>query len=199
MLRLFDTAFEANVSTWLSSAVWLAATGCACMVGAAGHRLGDADGARWLVLGGCFLLLAIDETAQAHELLVGPAIDLAEAATGLAHGPARLAAAAGAGAALLGLAAWLWPWLQRLPHDLRSRLLVAGALFVGGALGLEVASRLVETRYLSPFEELGEMLGVAVLLTALLPYVRAVVARLPAGAAPPTGYRQGRLRRSSAG
>ncbi|HEU4721524.1 MAG TPA: hypothetical protein VFS59_09195 [Gemmatimonadaceae bacterium] len=179
LLRLFDTAYEGNVPTWLSSAMWLAAGLFAYAIGVAARRLEDPSGGRWLLLGGCFLLLAVDETAQAHELVVGPLIDAVEQVTGLAHGPARLAAVACAGAGLLALAAWLWPWMRALPQALQARLLAAGVVFVGGALGLEVLSRLVETQYLSPFEELGEMLGVALLLTALLPYVRAIIARTP--------------------
>lgn len=191
LLRLFDTAYEANFSTWLSSAMWLAAAGCAGTVAGAARNVGDANAGPWLLSAGCFLLLAIDETAQAHELIVGPSIDAIAWTTGLAHGPARLAAVACAGLAMLALATWLWPWLRALPPTLRSRLLLAGTVFVGGAFGLEVLSRLVTTHYLSPFEELGEMLGVALLITALSPCVRGVIARVPErdarGMSPGTG------------
>lgn len=179
LLLRFDTGYEANVGTWFSSAMWLAAGGLACAIGGAGRRRQDSTANRWLLLGGLFTLLALDETGQLHEVTVGPLIDAVERFTGLAHGPARLIAVGCVGMVLVAFGAWLWPWMRSLPSALRWRLVFAGTVFVGGSVGLEVVSRLYETPYLSPFEELAEMLGVALLVMALLPYVRGVVARPP--------------------
>ena len=177
LLLRFDTANEANVATWFSSAMWLVAGTLACTIGAAGRRLRDPGANRWLVLGAVFTLLAIDETGQLHEVTVGPLMDTIKTVSGLGHGPARVAAVGFVGLVLVAFATWLWPWLWRLPRALRSQLVLAGAVFVGGSVGLEVVSRLYESRQLSPFEELAEMLGVALLLTSLLPYVSGAVAR----------------------
>lgn len=179
LLLRFDTGFEANVPTWFSSALWLTAGALALAIGGAARRAGDASGRGWLLVGGLFVLLALDETGQLHEETVGPIMSAVESTTGLSETPARLAAVAVVVVALCLLAAWLWPWLRSLPRELSLRLAVAGALFVGGSLGLEVVSRLADTPHLSPFEELFEMLGVALVVAALLPFVRGVVAQPP--------------------
>jgi hypothetical protein len=180
LLRQFDTGDEANVPTWFSSMLWLTAAGLAGAVGAAGRRLGEANGSRWLLLALGFALLSLDEAGQLHEETVGPLMDAVKDVTGLGQTPARLLAVAVVGIALVAIAAWLWPWLRTLPRPLFQRLVLAGAVFVSGSLVLEVIARLADTKYLSPFEELGEMIGVALLLTALMPCVRGVLAQLPA-------------------
>lgn len=180
LLREFDTGLEANFATWFSSALWLTAGVLAAVLAAAGRRTASRSWSRWALLAGMFALLSADESAQFHEQTVGPLMDAVRNATGLAQAPARVVAAAFIGVALLAGVAWLWPWLRSLPRPLALQLALAATVFVGGALVLEVVSRLVVTRYLSPFEELFEMLGVTVLIAALLPCVRAVLVRPPA-------------------
>ena len=109
------------------------------------------------------------ERLRPGDRLVEPATGFAQHRRGSQPPPGRRCTAR--------VAAWPWPWLQRPPTTC-GRACWSQAQCSPAALGLEVVSRIVATRYLSPFEELGEMLGLAVLLTALLPYVRGVVARL---------------------
>jgi hypothetical protein len=180
LLRQFDTGVEANLATWFASALWLAAGALAAALAAAGRRTGMRGWSRWALLAGIFMLLSIDDSAQFHEQTVGPLMDAVRGVTGLQQAPARAVAAACVAVALLAGAAWLWPWLRSLPRPLALQLALAATVFVGGAFALEVVSRLVDTRYLSPFEELCEMLGVTVLIAALLPFVRAVLLRPPA-------------------
>jgi uncharacterized membrane protein YhaH (DUF805 family) len=176
LLLQFETGDEANVATWWASTTWLVAGGLALAIGVAGRRLHARGASRWIVLGCVFALLAADETAQFHEQAVGPLMDAVQSLTGLGHTSARLLSAGSVGMVLLAGAIWLAPWLRALPRTLARRLVVAGTIFVGGSVGLEVLSRMVTTRYLSPFEELCEMLGVALLIAALVPYVRTVTA-----------------------
>lgn len=168
LLRQFNTGNEANVATMYASTLWLAAAVLAWAIGHATQRARAVGASRWLLLAGVFALLALDETSQLHEQTVGPLMDAAKSVTGSDTTGARLLAVGCVGLVLVAGAAWLWPWLRSLPAPLMWQLVLAGGLFAGGALGLEIVSRLVETAYLSPFEELGEMLGVSVLLAALL-------------------------------
>lgn len=179
LLLRFDTGYEANVATWFSSAMWLAAAGLALAIGGAARRADEPAARSWLIVGALFVLLALDETGQLHEETVGPLMNAVESVTGLSETPARLLAVLCVLAGLGLLLAWLWPWLRSLPGQLRRQFALAAVLFVGGSLGLEVVSRMSDTAHLSPFEELFEMLSVALVVAALLPAVRAVLVRLP--------------------
>jgi hypothetical protein len=180
LLARLDSGGEANLPTWFASALWAWAALLAFSMGEAARRLGDAVDRRWTLLGVLFALLSIDEAAQLHEETVGPLMDGVESVTGLDGAGAKLIAVAVIGAVLVALAVWLWPWLRSLSGRLRLRLLFAGAVFVSGSLGLEVISRLADSsaaEYLSPLEELCEMLGVGLLVVTLLPAARGVLAR----------------------
>lgn len=180
LLARLDTGGEANLPTWFASALWACAALLAFSMGEAARRLGDALDRRWTLLGALFALLSIDEAAQLHEETVGPLMDSVESVTGLDGAAAKLIAVAVIGAVLAALAIWLWPWLRSLSSRLRLRLLLAGAIFVSGSLGLEVISRLADSstaEYLSPLEELCEMIGVGLLVATLLPAARGVLAR----------------------
>lgn len=180
LLARLNSGHEANLPTWFASGLWASAALLAFSMGEAARRLGDAIDRRWTLLGALFLLLSIDEAAQLHEQTVGPLMDAVESATGLDGAGAKLIAVAVIGAVLAVIAVWLWPWLRSLSGRLRLRLLLAGAVFVSGSLGLEVISRLADSstaNYLSPLEELCEMLGVGLLVVTLLPASRGVLAR----------------------
>ena len=98
--------------------------------------------------------------------------------TGFGGSAARAIAVAVIVAVLLAFAAAYWPWLRAQPRRLSRLVVLAGLLYVTGALGLEVVGRFYEVAggartdlfdgVLSTVEELLEMTGVAVLIYALL-------------------------------
>lgn len=63
--RLFDPAQEANIPTWFSSTLWLAAavTACQCLE----FVRSDRERKVWLIAAAGFLIFSIDETAMIHE------------------------------------------------------------------------------------------------------------------------------------
>ena len=127
LVDLFSLSYEANLPTWYSSALLLAcAAGLAHLARAAG-----ADRLRWnwAALAALFLYFSIDEAVQLHERL-NALYDL----PGLLYfGWVIPAAAFTAGVGLAFL-----PFLRALPAATRRSFLVAGAVYVSGALLMEL-------------------------------------------------------------
>jgi hypothetical protein len=177
VLGALNTHDEGNLVTWLSSVV-LAAGGVLCIRAGQATRRAGADGwLGWMLLGVLLVAFAIDEVAQIHERSAGPVVDFAEDITGQSGGVARVVAAALAAAAGIAVLVVAIPWLRRLAPHTRNLLLVAGALYFGGAFGLEIVARLLEKAdvlgfvldVLPSIEELAEMIGSALLVYAVWP------------------------------
>ena len=69
LVPLFDLSREANVPTWLSSALLLLCSVALTVVGIRLRAAGVAGARWWLVLATVFCLASLDETANLHELL----------------------------------------------------------------------------------------------------------------------------------
>ncbi len=63
----FDTAEEANLPTWFSAVLLLAAGALCAVIGWARRAGGRAWAGRWMLLGIVFTCLSADEAAQLHE------------------------------------------------------------------------------------------------------------------------------------
>jgi hypothetical protein len=174
LVPLLSLSYEHNLPTWY--AVILHAT-CACLLVLHGLSLRDArNGApargagpvRWLVLGGAFAFISMDELIQIHET----ASDWFDTGGVLYFG---WIIPAGALVAALGL--WYLPFLRALPARTRRRFIVAGVTFVSGALLMELplgywteragADNLVYAG-IDWLEETLELVGVNLFLLALL-------------------------------
>jgi hypothetical protein len=166
---------EGNIPAWYSASllllcsVLLAAIACAERERRGGHIV------HWLVLSLIFAFLSLDETAQLHELSIRPLQDLF-GATGFLHYawiiPAGLCVA-------LFLSAYL-SFLAKLPARTRRLFLTAGAIFVGGAIGIEALSgnqaslhgeENLTYHLIITLEELFEMAGLVLFIYALLDYI----------------------------
>ncbi len=126
--ELFSLGFEANVPTWYSSALLLVA---GLLLGRIADRDGTRHRRRWWLLAGIFVYMSLDEAIEIHEYLVY----LVPLET---TGVLFFAWVIPASAILLLLAAIYWPFLRDLPAGSRRRFVVAGAIFVGGALLMEL-------------------------------------------------------------
>ncbi len=161
------------------SAALLLGIGLVCfMVGRAVKNTGGKDSFRWALLGGIFALMAFDEAASFHESLMMPlrnAFDL----TGIFYYSWVIPGAIG----VVAIGAYFIPFLLRLP--LRSAVLfaLAGALYVGGALGFEFFGGALEeavgkdTAIYSVsiiFEEGLEIVGLSIFLWALTDHIARV-------------------------
>ncbi|MEU6991003.1 hypothetical protein ABZ953_10160 [Streptomyces sp. NPDC046465] len=129
--RLVNVDLEANLATWWNSTLLLAVTGMAltaALLSGRGTRPGRLS---WLGLAAATALLSIDETVSLHERLGEVGRSWKNWAGGAlpTHAwvlPGALLAAVGTVCAVL--------WARKLPGDLRSGLLGALAVYLGGAL-----------------------------------------------------------------
>ena len=180
----FDSGEEGNLPTWFSGNILLAAGGLFLLIAAARRAAGMDWVRRWAFLGAVFIYLSADEVGQIHEHTVKPLRRGIRDLTGLGGTAARAVAVAVVVAVLLAFVAFYWPWLRAQPRRLRRLVVLAGALYVTGALGLEVVGRFYEVAggartslfdgVLSAVEELLEMVGISILVYALLERIAGV-------------------------
>jgi hypothetical protein len=169
---LFDLGREANVPTYWSSALLALGSGLLFVAYLDARGNADAMPRYWLVLAIGLAYMSVDETAQIHEGVIGTQwANRFGRGTGIFHYvwyipflPAL---------AMLG---WAYSrFLVRLPEWIRYRLIAAGAIYLSGAMGMEmVESMLVENREVRLLgasqlvEENLELLGVGLLVKAML-------------------------------
>lgn len=132
---------------------------------------------KWTILSTGFLSMAFDEAFSVHERLNEPFGEmLGDSQRGIFY----FAWVIPGIALVLALAAFFYRFLQRLPAKTRNRILMAAAVYIGGALGIELfGGRYAElhgTRsvvYIAStlVEESLEMAGVILFIRALLAYI----------------------------
>ena len=127
----------------------------------------------WRLLSKIFIFLALDEALQIHEILIIP---------GLRHQvhPALVSTWVVPYAGLALIVLWRFRrFLGSIPKATASRLLQSGAVYIGGAIGMEmigsfaVRSSLIRLHSLwygaiTGLEEALELLGIILLIDALL-------------------------------
>lgn len=177
---------EQTIPTLYSSVVLVA---CAGLVALIGWGVKPAvDRMAWRALAVVFLAAGIDEFAAIHERAIEPIRD----GLAISSGPLYYAWVLPGAAAVVILTAVFSGFLWRLPADTRVRYLIAGALFVGGALGFEAAGASYVSGSIGPIapdvdpdaarsgilyvmfatiEESLELIGVAVFLTATVSHL----------------------------
>lgn len=168
LVPLLSLSYEANLPTWYVVCLHAA---CALLLGLhavqvwqrrAPHR------ARWTVLAGLFAYISADELIQIHEAASG----WLDTGGVLYFGWVVPAAAV---VAVLGL--WYLPLVRSLPARTRRRVITAGAVFVAGALLMELplghwtwreGSDNLVYALLDWVEETLELTGVTLFLLALV-------------------------------
>jgi len=127
LLPRLSLSFEGNLPTWFSSSLLLA---CAIAAGSIARVAAGAPWRRhWWALAIGFGYASLDEAAELHEQLGGH-LDLGGALYFDWVVPAI--------AILALLAAVFLPFVRALPSPVRRRLVVAGVIYVGGALVMEL-------------------------------------------------------------
>jgi hypothetical protein len=172
----FDLDHENNIPTWFSSSMMLCCGGLLFLIALASRRARRPFVLHWVLLAVIFVYLSIDESAYLHEILIEP-LRRRLGAGGLLY--FTWVVPGFAAVAVLGAV-----FVRFLLHlDRRSLVLfvAAGAMFVGGALGMElIGGALAESNGLDslPYtaamtcEEVLELLGMGLFLYALLDYLR---------------------------
>jgi len=126
----------------------------------------------WLGLAIIFAFLGFDETAQIHEI-VSDFFTLIVDASGVLYFPWVLPYGLATGLVAL----IYWPWLRRLPRVSRNGFVIAGGVFVSGAIGIEMVSASVADVYsvsdwrytiFYTVEETLEMSGIVLFIRALV-------------------------------
>ena len=161
---------ELNLPTLFSSALLLMAALLMQRLGQSNDRIAARD---WRLLSKIFIFLALDEALQIHEILIIP---------GLRHQvhPALASTWVIPYTALALVMLWRFRgFLGSIPRATAARLLRSGAVYIGGAIGMEMvgsfAVRSSLIRLHSPWygaitglEEALELLGIILLIDALL-------------------------------
>jgi hypothetical protein len=125
LVGLLSLSYEQNLPTWYASCLLFS---CAVLLTVIVRRA-PGDRLRWGLLAAIFYYMSLDETAELHEQLGGTF-----ETGGLLYFdwviPAALAVA------VIGL--FYLPFVLRLPEPTRRRIVIAGVLYVGGALLMEL-------------------------------------------------------------
>ena len=139
---VFNVNYEMNVPTLASTLLLIS---CAAMLGftAAIDRGSRWDRWSWATLALVFTFLGFDEFMAIHETLTGPVRDMVQSEWIPAF---AWVLPYGVGVVLLGLI--MMPWFLRLDRPTQIRFVIAGCIFVGGALGIE----LIESRNFSAMD-----------------------------------------------
>lgn len=191
------TQFFVRVLGWSNKILWIAAfdlnrelslpsvySGCAILLcagllasAAAGERRRGKPFIGWAGMSGVFAFLAADETLALHEKLNDPLRAALHTSGGVLHYawviPYLILAA--------GFAAVYLPFLLRLPARTRNRFVLAGIVFVFGAVGCELIGNWIMKD--APdfsvrmgveilIEEIMEMSGIALFACAIADYLR---------------------------
>lgn len=136
------------------------------------------DRRRWAVLAVVLTAMSLVEATQLREGLMAPVREAFDAS-----GPLYYTwVVPGAAAALLAVAYFL-PFVLAQPPHLRARILLAGTCYVTGALVLEMVGGQVVSSggpdvafaLAQEIEEIAELLGLTVLVTALLGELRGTI------------------------
>jgi hypothetical protein len=177
IVGLFDLDADDSIPTWYSSFTLLL---CACLLAVIAlvrKSYRDPCSRSWGLLAAIFLLMSVDEVARIHEksgLIVRLFI---KNTSGIFQYNWVII---GIPLTLLFLLAYL-RFMAYLPAKTRRLFLLAGAIFIGGALGVEmIAGNQVSSNgfnnltyaLITAVEELFEMLGIVVFIYALLSYLR---------------------------
>ncbi|WP_316976720.1 hypothetical protein [Shumkonia mesophila] len=176
LVPFFYVDLENNLPTWYQTlALAFASVLLAGLAVAARHMRAPFAG-RWLALSLLFVFLSLDEAASIHEATMEPL----QRVVGYLPGVWQPVWVILGIAAVVAFAAAFLRFLLYLPRDDRWQVFWAAALFVGGAIGVEMATAALYTTsdpsykvsftyaLLAHAEELLEMLGVVVLIDFLL-------------------------------
>ena len=176
LIPLFDLNTEANIPTFFSVLMALFRVVLLAIVGLEARHRASPDARYWLVLAAGFLFIAYDEAFQVHEKMTQPMQNmLGNGDLGFLH----YAWVVPAIAAVLVATLFFFKFLVRLPRATALRLLTAGALYLGGCIGIELISGNYFTAHgyslgynlLVIVEEGMEMAGLATLIHALVSHI----------------------------
>jgi hypothetical protein len=177
-LRQFDMDSENNIPPWYSSTALFFVAWLLMLTAHAKQQNREIYTRHWWGLAAIFLYLSLNESSSLHEMTIEP-VRNALHTSGYFHYAWVLPAACLL--VVFGLA--YLRFLQHLPTRIRSLFLLAGTVYVGGAIGVEMLGRMevstagnhtVGYTVLVGIEEGMEMLGVVIFIHAVSVHLAAV-------------------------
>lgn len=174
LLHVFHLDAEANVPTWYSSITLLLCAVMLAVIGRAKREVCEPYVRHWNGLALVFLYLSIDEAAGLHDGL-NAVLTAVFQPSGFLNFPWVLPASL----AVASLGIVYMRWFRHLPAWAQARFLLAGIIYLAGAVGCEVLGAILlegstnqPMTYvvISHLEELLEMAGVAFFLHGLVLY-----------------------------
>jgi hypothetical protein len=177
LVQAFDLDKEGNIPTWYAASTLLVCSILLATIAQAKKTQGALYTLYWRVLALIFLCLSLDEAAEIHELW-GPLLRSELDVKGFLY----FAWVIPGGAFALIVFLFYLRFLAALPPRTRYLFLIAGIVYVGGAIGMETVGASVffysglEHSFMfammTTIEEFLEMLGILVFIYALLSYMR---------------------------
>lgn len=182
LVDLFYLDLENNLPTWYQSVIFLFAAALMALIGISNRSIRMPFAGHWLALAAIFVFLSLDEVASLHERTIEP-IQRVIKPTGI-WAPTWVILGL---TAVVILALVYWRFFLHLQWRERLHILLAGIVFLGGALAAEMATGVLfdttDPDFKNAFayalvanlEETMEMIGLVIFLDFLLR--RASVAR----------------------
>jgi hypothetical protein len=191
LIRLFDVDREGNVPTWFSALALLLCAGLLVLIASSSREQGHPYARHWAALAVIFVGLSLDEAASIHEMSIVLVREILGGRGALDQvGGALLRRFLGVSGAqyfawvipavvAVGVAGLSYlPFLRHLPAPTRTGIIMAGLIYFGGALGVElagawVADRLGQVAYVvaAGIEEALEMTGTVFFARVLASYL----------------------------
>jgi hypothetical protein len=177
-----------SLSLWFQSSLMLFSAFLLIVIGLIRREAEDKDYRFWVFLSVVFLYLSLDETISIHEQLTVPlrqGLDLS--------GVFFMSWVVPVGIAVVIFFLISLKFLMRLPAKTRWMMIIAGAIYVGGALVMEMIDGAYYEKAIEPFggvadwnyvlmttvEESLESIGLAVFVYTLLSYLGLDILQLP--------------------
>ena len=187
LIHVTDVDREGSIPTWFQSVVLAACAGALWTVADDARDRRERWHRQWRALALAFLYLSLDELNALHERAIDPVRDALDLG-----GVLYLSWIVVAVPVLLVFLGLLLPFILALPSWTRAAFILSGAVYVAGAVGLEmVGGMLIEESGLDTLrysvaaggEELLEMLGMTLFLAAVAEHRRRTQGRSAVGEA----------------
>lgn len=178
LVRLLDVDEEQSFPTYYSVILLFTASMLLVAISAATRRVNGLHFGYWVGLAAIFLFLSIDEAVSIHELFTKPMRKIMQGSGGTLLFFAWTVPYA---IVVLGIGIIYIRFLIKLPRRTAVFMVLSGALYLGGALGVEMLSgwyfmshgEQFDLGYylLSALEEAFEMMGIIAFVWTLLDYI----------------------------
>ncbi|MBB5376851.1 hypothetical protein HNQ07_002315 [Deinococcus metalli] len=176
LANMFALSGEGNMPTYYSSFLLAMAAAIAWVIARTKRQVNDRFQRAWLAISAVFVYLSVDEVAQIHER-VATGVRRIVADSAVLH----YAWVAPYALVVLAVIVTFVPFLLHLPRRTAGGMILAGALYVLGAMGLEVFEGVLDFEghffsvamaALVTIEESLEMCSVVLFIGVLLDYLR---------------------------